>query len=106
MPAMKTQLHLIANEKGDFRGSSANLSGAGFSGMNFIARASSEEDYKKWIDETKQSSHQLGQKEYEVLARPSENTPPEVYQLTDKDLFEQIVMKYMHPPKTPSSVEK
>jgi cytochrome o ubiquinol oxidase subunit 2 len=45
MPAMKTELNLIADQKGDFRGSSANLSGVGFAGMHFVARASSQEEY-------------------------------------------------------------
>ena len=56
MPKMKTELYLMANEAGDFRGSSANLSGEGFAGMHFIARASSEEDYQQWIESAKQST--------------------------------------------------
>ena len=49
MPNMKTELNLIANDTGDFRGSSANFSGEGFSGMHFITRASSEEEYHEWV---------------------------------------------------------
>lgn len=97
MPAMKTQLNLIANDVGDFRGSSANLSGEGFSGMHFIARASSEEDYHEWIQSVKQSPKALGRDEYNKLATPSQNNPVEIYQLKDDDLFNQILMKYMHP---------
>ena len=41
MPGMKTLLHLIADEPGDYRGSSANLSGEGFAGMVFTAKAAS-----------------------------------------------------------------
>ena len=41
---------------GDFRGSSANISGEGFAGMHFITRASSEEDYHQWVESAKQSS--------------------------------------------------
>ena len=53
MPKMKTELHLIANEAGDFRGSSANLSGEGFAGMHFISRASSEDEYQQWWNRQK-----------------------------------------------------
>jgi cytochrome o ubiquinol oxidase subunit II len=97
MPNMKTELHLIANDVGDFRGSSANLSGEGFSGMTFVTRASLEEDYHKWIETVKKSSKSLNFKEYEKLAAPSENNPVELYQLKDLDLFNQIINKYMHP---------
>lgn len=97
MPSMTTQLHLMADETGDFRGSSANISGEGFAGMTFIARASSDEDYQKWVTETKKSSHVMSAQEYEQLVAPSQNNPVELYQLQDDNLFDQIVMKYMHP---------
>lgn len=97
MPKMKTRLYLMADEVGDFRGSSANISGEGFAGMHFITRASTEEDYKKWLESAKQSSKVLNAKEYDILAAPSENTPVETYKLMDENLFEQIIMKYMKP---------
>lgn len=99
MPKMKTELHLIANETGDFRGSSANLSGEGFAGMHFIAKATSDEEYHQWLESAKQSSHLLHLKEYHELAAPSKNNPREIYQLKEENLFDQIIMKYMYPPK-------
>lgn len=97
MPKMKTELNLIANEPGDFRGSSANLSGEGFAGMHFIARASSEAEYHQWVEAAKKSSGSLGLEEYNKLAAPSQNNPEEIYRLKDNTLFNQIIMKYMHP---------
>ena len=35
--------------------------------------------------------------EYNRLAAPSQNNPVEIYQLKDENLFDQIIMKYMHP---------
>ena len=99
MPKMKTELYLIADEAGDFRGSSANLSGEGFAGMNFIARASSEEEYRQWIESSKKSAKVLTSEEYNALAAPSKNNPVEVYQLKEEKLFDKIIMKYMHPQK-------
>lgn len=101
MPNMKTQLHLIANESGDFRGASANLSGEGFAEMHFITRASSEEDYQQWIASAKKSEKKLDFAEYNKLAAPSQNNSPELYQLQDDKLFEQIFSKFM-PPKEKS----
>lgn len=100
MPKMKTELHLIANELGEFRGSSANLSGEGFAGMHFIAKASSEEDYQSWLKTAKQSDKILTYEEYNNLAAPSKDNPVEVYQLKEEKLFDQIIMKFMHPQKT------
>jgi cytochrome o ubiquinol oxidase subunit 2 len=99
MPKMRSELHLIANEVGDFRGSSANISGLGFSDMHFIARASSDEDYQKWIDDSKQSTSRLNWDLYTQLALPSRHQEPQVYQLEEETLFEKILMKYMHPAK-------
>lgn len=100
MPKMKTELWLIADDADDFRGSSANISGEGFSGMHFIARSSSEEDYKKWLDEAKKAPASLDWKSYEKLAAPSENNPVELFQLKDSNLFNQVIMKFMTPPKS------
>lgn len=97
MPKMKTILHLIADEEGDFRGSSANLSGEGFAGMHFITRASTEEEFAKWLEEAKNSSKTLNWEEYEKIAAPSQNQPIEIYRLGDDKLFDTILNKYMHP---------
>jgi cytochrome o ubiquinol oxidase subunit 2 len=67
--------------------------------MNFIAKASTEEEYQKWLHEAKQSTKELDLAGYSKLAAPSENNAPEIYQLQDDTLFDQILMKYMHPPK-------
>lgn len=99
MPKMKSELYLMADKAGDFRGSSANLSGEGFAGMHFIARASSEEEYKQWLQKVRQATNSLGRSEYNKLAEPGANHPPELFQLKDPSLFEQILMKYMLPQK-------
>lgn len=97
MPKMKTELHLMADKIGDFRGSSANISGEGFAGMHFITRASSKEEYQQWVQSAQQSVKVLNLEEYDKLVVPSKNNPVEVYQLKDETLFHQILMKYMSP---------
>jgi len=67
------------------------LSGAGFAGMSFVTRASSEEDFQKWIADAKATPKTI---EYKELAKPSMNNAVEIYQPVD-GLFDQIVMKYM-----------
>ncbi|OGN63867.1 MAG: ubiquinol oxidase subunit II [Chlamydiae bacterium RIFCSPHIGHO2_12_FULL_49_9] len=97
MNGMKTKLHLIADEKGEFRGSSANLSGRGFAGMVFMAKASSNEEFESWVSEVRSAGKPLNLNEYNRLAMPSESNPVAYYTLEDPDLFDQIVMKFMMP---------
>jgi cytochrome o ubiquinol oxidase subunit II len=92
MPGMKTQLHLIADEQGEFKGSSANLSGEGFAGMHFITRASTEKEFQDWISQAQQSAPL----EYQELVKPSIHHPVQLFRISDSELFNQIIMKYMH----------
>lgn len=94
MAAMRTKLHLMASEPGEFRGCSANISGTGFAGMTFVAKASSEQEFDSWVQSAK-SQGVLGGAEYAELARPSESNPVALYSLGEPQLFEQIIMKYM-----------
>jgi len=97
MPAMRSKLHLIANEKGTFRGVSANISGDGFAGMTFIAKATSQEEFDQWVQSVKQSPMQLNTESYNRLVEPTSYDPASFYQLAQPDLFDQILMKYMKP---------
>lgn len=99
MPAMRSKLHLIATEKGTFRGASANISGKGFAGMTFTATATSEEEFQQWVGMVKQSGKALDLTEYNQLAKPSEYHPVTHYTLAHPDLFHYILMKYMAPEK-------
>lgn len=99
MAGMRSKIHLIANEPGNFQGMSANLSGAGFSGMRFIAKASSEEDFNEWVEKVKNSPKVLNQEEYDILVMSSSYNPVVTYVLEKQDLFESIIMKYMVPKK-------
>lgn len=95
MPAMSAELNLIAEEYGTFRGSSSNLSGEGFAGMIFSAVSSTQEEFKKWVEEAKSSPLRLDVKEYEKLVEPSQNNPVSLYVLETPDLYDRILMKYM-----------
>lgn len=94
MPGMVAKLHLMADAEGSFRGASANLSGTGFSGMTFTAKASSEADFNTWVESVQQSNTSL---DYSRVVLPSSYDPQALYLLADEGLFDQIVMKYMMP---------
>lgn len=97
MPAMKTQLHLIANEQGTFRGCSAHISGDGFAGMVFNAKASSEEEFNSWVSSVGASENSLDKATYDNLVIPGQNPIPIFYQLKKNDLFDDIIMQYLMP---------
>lgn len=97
MPGMATELHLMAGTAGDYKGSSANISGRGFAGMEFTARASSQGAFNGWVAGAKHSSKELTTSEYATLAKPSENNPVTIYHAAAPHLFEHIIDKYMLP---------
>jgi cytochrome o ubiquinol oxidase subunit 2 len=89
------KLNLIADTAGDYPGSSAEINGAGFAGMKFTARASSEEDFNLWVQSVRQSSDVLDAATYAKLVKPSENNPIAFYSAFDYGLYDKVVMKYM-----------
>jgi cytochrome o ubiquinol oxidase subunit 2 len=97
MSGMSTQLHLMADKPGDYRGISANMSGEGFSGMKFTARASTQKDFDAWVLKEKRSGVSLDKASYDQLALPSKDNAATTYTLAKHDLYDTIVMKYMAP---------
>ncbi len=97
MPAMRSKLHLIADEEGTFRGSSANISGSGFAGMYFTAKSSSVEEFNNWVESVQQSPKHLTVEVYEQLVKPTSYHPVEYFVLDKEGLFDWIMMKYMEP---------
>ena len=97
MPGMKTKLHLVADQVGNFFGTSANLSGKGFAGMTFTVQAISEDAFDEWVHTSKRSPDQLTLDVYKNLALPSENCKEASFVLEKKGLYDWIVMKYMMP---------
>lgn len=94
MAGMITQLHLVADEPGTYRGSSANLSGEGFADMNFVAVATSQSEFDDWVESVRQSPNQLSREAYDKLAKPSRHSIVTSYASTEPGLHTTIVGKY------------
>ncbi len=97
MAGMTTQLHLMADEQGEYRGSSANISGRGFSGMKFVAQATNQTEFNGWIQSVKDTSGPLTTETYYDLAKPSENEKPAYYSIFDTSLYDTVITKYLGP---------
>lgn len=106
MNGMVTKLHLQADGPGEYRGSSANISGRGFSGMKFIAEATTESSFKNWVQKTKKSPRGLTIEKYSVLSKPSENNPVEKFALADKNLFDYITHQFSINPEVGYEVQQ
>lgn len=97
MPGMKTELYLLAEKSGVFEGVSANISGAGFSGMKFNTIAVLPGEFDAWVTKVKHGTTQLTKEEYELLTQPSENVSPHEYAEVTINLFDRIVGSTMMP---------
>ena len=97
MSGMSTQLQLMADSVGVYRGSSANMSGEGFAGMTFNAESMTSANFMSWVYKAKAHADILNNTSYNVLATPSKNISPQSYRLVASDLYNTIMMKYMMP---------
>jgi cytochrome o ubiquinol oxidase subunit 2 len=88
---MTTHLNLLAAEKGDYPGFSANFSGDGFAEMRFIAKAVPAGDFDAWVRQARGSGSSLDDAAYVELAKPSEAVPPTTYRSVEPNLFEHII---------------
>lgn len=104
MPGMVTQLNLMANQIGNYSGSSANISGQGFAGMKFTITSTSLNSFNDWINTIKRGKSALTSVTYASLAKPSINNIPSYYSSVSRDLYDRIIIKYMVPISSSSGV--
>jgi cytochrome o ubiquinol oxidase subunit II len=104
MPGMQTQLNLIANVPGTYRGLSAAFSGSGFSDMHFETVATSREGFDKWVAQARASSKKLDKPAYAALAQDSHGYPVTFYSAPEQGLFLGVVNKFMKMPPAAGEV--
>lgn len=96
MTGMVTPLHIMADGPGEYTGRAAEINGAGFADMTFIAKSTKQSDFDDWVAYVKQSPLELTEHTYNEFAKPSRNNPITLYSHVEKNLFDKIVEKYMH----------
>jgi cytochrome o ubiquinol oxidase subunit 2 len=97
MNGMATQLHVQADNPGNYLGRSAHFSGDGFSGMQFITHAVPEGDFAAWISKVQQDGPALDVPGYRELSRQSQNVSPFTYRAAEPGLFEAVVRQQIPP---------
>ena len=91
MPGMQTILHGVINKPGEYRGFSANYSGAGFTDMRFEFLGMSTQDFDAWIAKVRAAGGDLDRAAYDRLRQPSRAEPVRYYAQFDPDLYERIL---------------
>ncbi len=97
MGGMQTKLSIMANTVGDYMGLSTNISGEGFSDMNFVVRASTKEQFEQWIKTAQQAPNKLTVSAYNKLTEPTMKAPVAYFSDVAPNLFHDVIMKFMMP---------
>jgi cytochrome o ubiquinol oxidase subunit 2 len=88
------ELNILPDTPGDYQGSSAEINGAGFAGMKFMAHVDTTDTFDQWVSATRESSAELTGSAYQNLLHPSENNSAAYYANPAIDLYNNVVMKY------------
>ena len=99
MPGMQTELNAVINHPGEYKGFSANYSGAGFSGMHFKFHGMPEQEFAQWVQKTRAGANTLDRADYLRLQQPSANEPVRQYAKVDAQLFDAVVNRCVEPGK-------
>ncbi len=94
MTGHQNRLNLMATTPGNYEGSAAEINGAGFTGMRFMTRASSKEDFDHWLQRLKLSPSILDRATYNKLLVPSKDNKAVFYSQAQDNLYSSILIKY------------
>jgi cytochrome o ubiquinol oxidase subunit 2 len=97
MTGMVNRLNVVADDPGDYPGGSAEINGAGFSGMKFVARASDTQSFNSWVQTVKQSQQVLDSNTYASVLKPSQYNVAAFYSAYDNSLYDKVLTKYIGP---------
>ncbi len=102
MNGMTTQLNLMADRPGVFRGLSSHFNGDGFSTMHFTLDAVPTAQFAAWVVATRGAGPVLDAASYRRLSRQSRDVAPFTFRSADAGLFKDIVMQTLPPGTGPA----
>ena len=91
MPGMQTILHGVINKPGEYRGFSANYSGAGFTDMRFKFHGLTTQDFDAWVGKVRAAGGDLDLAGYDTLRKPTRNAPVQYFAKFDADLYQRVL---------------
>ena len=96
MAGMRTRLHLMANQPGDYLGLDTQYNGGGFSDMHFPVQVVMPDTMQQWVDQIKHSPNSLTTDAYANLLHPTTANAPQFFSGIAPDLFNNVIMLYMN----------
>ena len=97
MNGMTTQLNLLADRPGVFRGISSHFNGDGFAGMHFDLSAVPPVEFTAWVEKVRQGGPVLDAASYRLLSQQTLNVAPFTYRAAEAGLFDHIVSQALPP---------
>lgn len=97
MTGMTTQLYLMADDPGEYRGHEVEINGDGYSDMTFAVKSTTLSDFEHWVEEVKTSPNDLTIEAYTELRKPNIDSSPKDFGKVPEHLFQKIVESYMYP---------
>ncbi|MDE2497032.1 MAG: ubiquinol oxidase subunit II [Xanthomonadaceae bacterium] len=97
MPGMQTILHGVINKPGEYKGFSANYSGAGFTDMRFTFHGLSTRDFDAWVGKVRAAGGDLDLAAYGKLREPSRAAPVQYYAKFDANLYDRVLNMCVRP---------
>jgi len=97
MAGMCTQMSVIADKEGVYRGLSSQFSGDGFSDMHFKVVAADGPGFERWIDGLRRSGQVLDKQTYERLIGQRGTASTSYYAVADNDLFDYALQRGTNP---------
>ena len=94
MAGMQTQLNLLANQTGTYRGLNTQFSGEGFASMHFNVNATSAQEFQDWVAQTKTGGSKLDDATFKKLETPDEPAEPVLFSEVRPGLFQSILQKF------------
>ena len=97
MNKMGTQLHLMADDPGTFRGLATQLSGDGFADMHFEVVAKTTPEFFDWLGQTRGTGDELTPERYTELSKQSVLPEPITFKAVSDGLFDKILDQTLPP---------
>ena len=100
MTGMCSQMSVLADKAGVYRGLSSQFSGDGFSDMQFKVIAADRGGFERWIDAARQSGRSLDKPAYEKLISEHATAPATAYGYAEDGIFDYALHRGTQPAST------
>ena len=97
MNRMGTQLHLLADDPGTFRGLATQISGDGFADMHFEVVAKTAPEFYDWLGQARGAGDELTPERYIELSKQSVVPAPFTFKAVADGLFDKILDQTLPP---------